>query len=270
VTVVGLLHPGRMGAAVGRELTGTGTRVLWCPEGRSEGTARRAREAALEPVGLAELVTRSDVVISLCPPAAAEEVASSVAGYGGVFVEANAVSPARTTAIAGRFETALDGCVIGAPPSGSAGPRLYLSGEPRRAAEVAALFAGTAVEAVPVEGGLGRASALKMAYGSFNKAASALAAVSLALAEAHGVGRELQAEARRLTGSHLARPEALPGVAARAWRWAPEMEEAAATFRDAGLPDDLARAAAAVFRRWDDDRDEFGISAADALDHLRR
>jgi 3-hydroxyisobutyrate dehydrogenase-like beta-hydroxyacid dehydrogenase len=270
MTVIGLLHPGRMGAAVGRELAGAGARVLWCPDGRSEGTARRAREAGLEAAGLAELTARSDLIISLCPPAAAEEVGRSVAGFDGVFVEANAISPARTRAIAGLFGAALDGCVIGPPPSRPGDTRLYLSGESRRVADVAALFAGTAFEAVPVDGEVGRASALKMAYGSYNKAASALAAVSLALADRHGVGEELLEEARRLTVAHLARPESLPSAAARAWRWAPEMEEAAATFRDAGLPGDLAQAAAAVFERWAADRDDFGISLEDALAHLRR
>jgi 3-hydroxyisobutyrate dehydrogenase-like beta-hydroxyacid dehydrogenase len=273
VVTVGLVHPGRMGAAVGRELAGAGTRVVWCAAGRSEATVRRAGEAGLDPVpDLAALAAASDLVISLCPPAAAEDVAAAVAeaGFGGLYVEANAISPARTARIASRFDAALDGCVIGPPPSPSAGARLYLSGESRRVAEVAALFTGTAVEAVAVEGEVGRASALKMAFGSYNKASAALAAVSHALADAHGVGEELMTEARRLTLSPLAAPERLPSAAARAWRWAPEMEEGASTFRDSGLPDDLARAAAAVFERWAADRDDFEISLADALAHLRR
>jgi 3-hydroxyisobutyrate dehydrogenase-like beta-hydroxyacid dehydrogenase len=273
VVTVGLVHPGRMGAAVGRELAVAGTRVVWCAAGRSEATALRAGEAGLDPVpDLAALAATSDLVISLCPPAAAEDVAAAVAeaGFGGLYVEANAISPARTARIASQFDDALDGCVIGPPPSPSAGSRLYLSGESRRVAEVAALFTGTAVEAVAVEGEVGRASALKMAFGSYNKASAALAAVSHALADAHGVGEELMTEARRLTLSQLAAPERLPSAAARAWRWAPEMEEGASTFRDSGLPDDLARAAAADFERWAADRDDFEISLADALAHLRR
>jgi 3-hydroxyisobutyrate dehydrogenase-like beta-hydroxyacid dehydrogenase len=273
VVTVGLVHPGRMGAAVGRELAGAGTRVVWCAAGRSEATVRRAGEAGLDPVpDLAALAAASDLVISLCPPATAEDVAEAVAGTGfdGLFVEANAISPARTRRIASLFGAVVDGCVIGPPPSPSAGARLYLSGESRRVAEVAALFTGTAVEAVAVEGEAGRASALKMAFGSYNKASAALAAVSHALADEYGVGEELMAEARRLTLAQLAAPERLPSAAARAWRWAPEMEEGAATFRDSGLPDDLARAAAAVFERWAPDRDDFEISLADTLAHLRR
>ncbi|MGI5230120.1 DUF1932 domain-containing protein [Actinoallomurus sp. CA-142502] len=271
---VGLLHPGRMGAAVGRLAVRAGHRVLWCPGGRSAATADRADEAGLvRAAGLGALTAEAGIVVSLCPPAAAEEVARQVAGTGfdGVFVEANAISPARVRRIADLFPRArvVDGCVIGPPPSDRAAARLYLSGAAGDTGPVAGLFAGGPLEAVPVDGGVGQASALKMAYGSFNKAASALAAVSHALADVYGVSDHLLAEARRMTHDHLATPGHLSGVAARAWRWAPEMEEAAATLAEAGLPDELALAAAAVFRRWDGDRDDFGIPVQDALRHLR-
>jgi 3-hydroxyisobutyrate dehydrogenase-like beta-hydroxyacid dehydrogenase len=270
--VVGLLHPGRMGAAVGARLTEAGSRVVWCPAGRSAATARRAGEAGLDAVqDLAALAGRSDVIISLCPPAAAEDVAAAVAGtgFGGLFVEANAISPARARQVTGRFDDAVDGCVIGPPPAQEDTARLYLSGDRRSAETVAALFDGTPVRVVVIDGPVGHASALKMAFGSYNKALSALAAVSHALADTYGVGDELLAEARRSAGAPLADPGRLPGAAARAWRWAPEMREAAATFREAGLPDEPALAAAAVFERWREDRDDFGISLADALAHLR-
>ena len=41
--IVGLLHPGEMGAAVGRALQANGVEVLWASEGRSEATRARAR-----------------------------------------------------------------------------------------------------------------------------------------------------------------------------------------------------------------------------------
>jgi hypothetical protein len=46
------------------------------------------------------------------------------------------------------------------------------------------------------------------------------------------------------------------------------MDEAAAAMAGANLPDELALAAAAVLRRWDDDRDDFTIALPDVLDHL--
>lgn len=44
----------------------------------------------------------------------------------------------------------------------------------------------------------------------------------------------------------------LPSVAARAWRWAPEMHEVADTLNDQHLPTNLALATANVLQRWTD------------------
>ncbi|MGL5810767.1 MAG: NAD(P)-binding domain-containing protein, partial [Nocardioides sp.] len=101
---VAVLHPGRMGAAVAAQLRRGGVRVLWCSVGRSAATARRAEEAGFEPVGsLAEVVAVADIVLSICPPEFAEDLATSVAGhgFGGLYVEANAISPGRCVRMAG-------------------------------------------------------------------------------------------------------------------------------------------------------------------------
>ena len=75
---VGLLFPGEMGALVGSAVHGE---VFWASEGRSEAT--RSRAEAFRDVGtVRELVAESQVVISLCPPAIAEDVAGEVAGEG--------------------------------------------------------------------------------------------------------------------------------------------------------------------------------------------
>jgi 3-hydroxyisobutyrate dehydrogenase-like beta-hydroxyacid dehydrogenase len=265
-----------MGAAVAAEAVKAGARVLWCPTGRSADTAERARLAGLDAVDdLGALLEQSETVISLCPPASAVELAATVQkeGFSGVFVEANAISPQRTHQIVDELTTigatVVDGCVIGPPPPSKVGTRLYLSGPAFEIEQVKRVFEGTAVEVVAIDGGVGDASALKMAYGSFQKASCALAAVSHALADVHGVADHLTVEATRLARSVLAEPDYLPSVAAKAWRWAPEMEEAAATLRAAGLPADLSLAAAAVFEHWANDKDAFDITLPDVLAHLR-
>src|SRR5688500_7867129 len=118
---VGLLFPGEMGAAVGNA---SNAEVLWASEGRSRATAERA--AGFTDVGsVAELVAASDVVLSICPPAIAEETAEQVFGLGfeGIYVEANAISPERMRRIAQLGPRIVDGSII-APK----GINLYLAG----------------------------------------------------------------------------------------------------------------------------------------------
>lgn len=269
--MIGLLHPGQMGAAIGAQLVEAGHSVLWCRAGRSTATERRAGEAGLRGVDtLAELQASCEVLLSICPPAAASDLAGSVAGFGGIYVEANAISPHRMIGIDKLFESVVDASIIGPPPHAERSARLYLSGPAPAVQRVHGLFVGTRVEPVALGERIGDASALKMAFGSYNKASHALAAVSHALAEHYGVGAALLAEAGLESGGALGKPHRLPSVAARAWRWGPEMLEAAESFAALGLPPDLAVAAAAVFDRWDADKDDHDLELAEALRHLRR
>ncbi|MBE8470033.1 NAD(P)-dependent oxidoreductase [Streptomyces justiciae] len=274
-TTVTLLHPGAMGAPVGGQAARTGVRVLYVPEGRGPASVERARQAGLEAAeSLASALSVSDLVLSICPPHAAEDVAHEVLehDFRGVYVEANAISPDRATRIgkacAERGALMVDGSIIGGPPTDGSGPRLYLSGDAEAVARTAALFDGTEVVARPLDAEIGAASALKMAYASFQKSARVLAAVSHALAASHGVGEELAEEGRALTARILAEVDHFPSVAARAWRWAPEMAEIAAALDAVGLPPDLAEASAAVVRRWNGDKDRFDLPLEDVFAHL--
>ncbi|MCZ7456104.1 NAD(P)-dependent oxidoreductase [Streptomyces sp. WMMC940] len=273
-TTVGVLHPGSMGAAVAAQLRRAGTQVLWDPTGRSSATIRRAREAGLTAAdGMAELVARCDVVISLCPPAAAEDIAREVAGHhpeGIVYVEANAVSPQCVRRIAHALPGTgvVDAAVVGSPPVGGKQPRLYTSGPSQAIDRLNELFAGTDVRVHPLGEEIGKASALKLAYTSYQKASRVLAAVAYGAAEAHGVADELLDIAGQRSDSYLTEPGYIPKTAARAWRWAPEMEEAAQLIADASLPDDLLRATAAILSRWEEARDA-DLSIEEALDRLR-
>lgn len=275
-TTFTLLHPGAMGAKVGGEATRTGTRVLYVPTGRSPASLQRAREAGLEPAdSLESALAASDFVLSVCPPHAAEDVAREVLThpFHGVYVEANAISPDRTRRIAAacaeRGVPMLDGSIVGGPPGPDSAPRLYLSGDGEQVARVAGAFKDTQVVARPLDAEIGAASALKMAYASYQKSARVLAAVSHALAAHHGVADELAREAGSLTSNILAQTDQLPSVAARAWRWAPELEEIAATLRTAGLPPAMAEGAATVLRQWAGDKDRFDLPLEEVLDHLR-
>ncbi|MGW1991201.1 DUF1932 domain-containing protein [Embleya sp. NPDC001921] len=275
MTTIGILHPGSMGAAVAGELTGRGITVLWCPTGRGAATAARADGFCLEPVEeLDELLDRSACVISLCPPAAAEAVARSVAErrYAGLYVEANAVSPERMGRLAALLAAGgaavVDASVVGSPPSPTRSPRLYLSGADGEVARVAELFADTRVRVRSLPGGIGQASGLKFSFASYQKASRALAAVAHAMASEYGVGAELLDIARDHSTRHLAEPDYIADVAAKAWRWEPEMREVAAALTAVGLPAELALGAADVLARWAPAKDT-ELDPAEAIEMLR-
>ncbi|MEU6420225.1 NAD(P)-dependent oxidoreductase [Streptomyces spiralis] len=276
MTVVGILHPGSMGAAVAAQAGLNGAEVLWCPVGRSSATRERAQKYGLTAVSdLAELTARADFILSICPPAHAEDVAVEVSShrFTGIYVDGNAISPAsmaRVHAIVGRTgATVVDGSVIGSPPSASKTARLYLSGPADALTSVASLFERSAVHVRLLSGGSGRASALKLSYTSYQKASRVLAAVSYALARDYGVEEELLDIAQGRSTSYLAETAYIRKVAARAWRWGPEMREVAYALREAGLPADLAEASAAVMSRWDDLKDS-PLDIPQALERLHR
>lgn len=257
MTTLGILHPGSMGAAVAAQARRSGAEVVWCPAGRSASSKERAKRYGLTPVhALNEMAERADIILSLCPPAAAEDVARNVTAcsYAGIYVDGNAVSPATVRNISATVQrsgaTAVDGSVIGSPPSDSKSPRLYLSGPADALRPVAQLFDGSAVHVRLLSGEIGQASALKLSYSSYQKASRVLAAVAYALASDYGVEAELLDIARGRTTSYLAETAYFPKVAARSWRWCPEMKEAANALEEAGLPPDLAEAAAMVMERW--------------------
>lgn len=275
MTTVTLLHPGAMGSAFAAQAGAAGHEVLWVPEGRSEATRRRAKEiGATACDSLGEALERSEIVLSVCPPQAAEEVAITVAdhAFNGVYVDANAINPQRMKTIAEEIRpggTVLDGAIFGPPPGGQKIARLYLADGGPSVDLVEHLFTGTAVHVRRAGGSVGSASALKMAFASYQKAARTLAGIAHALANAHGVGDQLTAEAEAMASNILSDPEYLPSVAARAWRWGPEMQDIAETLRAADLPADMAEAAVAVMSRWEGDKDQYDLELADVLAHLR-
>ena len=267
MTRVGLLHPGEMGAAVGVALRAGGADVLWASEGRSDATRARAGADALTDVGtLAQLVERSETIVSVCPPHAALDLARAVTacGFKGTYVDVNAVAPATAREIAGAAGRVTDGGIIGGPPRVSGTTRLYLSGP--GADEAAALFAGSPLEAIVIEGDVGAASALKMCFAAWTKGTSALLVAVRAVAAAEHVDGALLEEWAISQPNLAGRSEgAARGTAAKAWRFVGEMHEIADTFAAAGLPEGFHRAAADIYERMAGFRD---AEAAPALEDV--
>ena len=271
MTTIGLLNPGEMGSMVGAAVRSSGARVLWAGEGRSAATRKRASDAGLEDAGsVASVVKASEIILSVCPPHAAVDVATQVAAqrFAGIYVDGNAVSPATAREIGGIVEkggaTFVDGGIIGPPPVKPGSTRFYVSGS--NAERIAALLTAGPLQALVVPGGSGAASAVKMAYASWTKGSAALLLAVCAMASAEGVEDSLVREWKISQPDLSARAEsAAKGNAKKAWRFIGEMEEIAATYAAAGLPDAFHQGAAEIYRRMEIYKDGPTPSFAEVL-----
>jgi 3-hydroxyisobutyrate dehydrogenase-like beta-hydroxyacid dehydrogenase len=269
-TTICVLHPGEMGAAVGAAARAGGARALWVSAGRSGATCDRAGAAGLEDAGtLPAALAQAAVALLVCPPAAAVELAESVAaaGFRGIYVDANAISPATTRRIGDIVERAgakfVDGGIIGPPPAKAGTTRLYLSGP--ASGEVAALFAGSPLGAVVLDARIGAASAMKACYAGWTKGTATLLLAIRALARHEGVEAALAEEWQRSQPNLFAQLDRAVQQSRKGWRWIAEMEEIGATFEAAGLPDGYALAAAEVCRRLDAFKDARDFALEDVV-----
>jgi 3-hydroxyisobutyrate dehydrogenase-like beta-hydroxyacid dehydrogenase len=254
---IAVLHPGAMGSRVAGELVDAGHEVRWLATGRSAQTRQRAtHEGLVEAASAQQLVRGAEIVISVCPPQGAVDVARLVAseGFAGTYVDANPVSPLSLSDIAAAVGSAgatlVDAGIVGPPPRAAGRTNVYLSGAPDHVAAVAEMISPTVMTAVDVGPRVGAASAAKQAYALYNKGRLALALMAGELAAAHGVSHVLSAESGRPGADALDDVDALrSALAETAWRWGPEFDEIAATLAAAGLDASLASSVAARWHR---------------------
>ncbi len=252
---IGILHPGEMGVSLAASAIRSGQQVYWVSSGRSEQTRRRAEQQDLiELQSLTELCQACEVIISICPPHAAEEVARSVirAGFKGIYLDANAISPQRAKRMQQLMEKNeirfIDGSVIGRPAWKAGETILYLSG--KDTGIIRDCFQNGLLEVNIIGEEAGKASAIKMCYAAYSKGTTALLASILAAAEAYDVRTELYQQWNMDDpGFSEQVNRRVMRTTAKAWRFAGEMEEIADTFKAAGLPDGFHRASVEVFKR---------------------
>src|SRR5215475_14472005 len=252
---IGILHPGEMGISIAASAKNSGCEVFWVSEGRSGATRERAAKFGLRDAHtLEELCRECPIILSVCPPHAAETVAREVsaARFHGLFVDANAIAPQRTIQMSTSMIKAdvsfVDGGIIGLPAWKPHTTCLYLSGP--RANEVAACFSAGPLDTKVLPGAVGKASALKMCYAANTKGTVALLAAIVATAESLGVRDALFEQWKH-------DDPALPGQvekriqanAPKAWRFVGEMEEISRTFREAGAPGEFHAGAADIYSR---------------------
>jgi 3-hydroxyisobutyrate dehydrogenase-like beta-hydroxyacid dehydrogenase len=233
---VAIVAAGNMGAGVARRLAEHGVKVLTLLGGRSAATLKRAREAGMVGVPVDALVD-VDLLLSILPPAHAlafaEQTAFALksARRKPVFVDCNAVNPATVrhihAVIAATGTDFVDAGIIGFPPvpGASDGPHIYVSGE--HAAKVRVL-ADYGLDVRVLDGAIGAASALKMAYAGISKGHIAVFIAMILAASRAGSADALRRELAQ-SEPHLlaAMAHRVPRMFSKAHRWVAEMQEIA-------------------------------------------
>ncbi len=254
-TQIGILHPGAMGISVAATIQNSGYEVWWVSEGRSAASRDRAAQHHLNDAEtLAGLCQRCGLIVSVCPPAAAEMTADAVIaqGWRGLYLDANAIAPQHARKIGAKISAAggtfVDGGIIGGAAWQPGKTWLYLSGD--AAPQAATYFAAGPLETEVIGAEIGKASALKMCYAANTKGATALLCAVVAAAEQLGVRADLERQWSRSDAALASTNERrVREVTQKAWRFVGEMEQIGSTFDDAGIPDGFLVAAAEVYRR---------------------
>lgn len=284
IQTVGLLSPGEMGHTIGGVLHANGLRVLTHLGDRSQRSRELAAQAGMEDTAsLDELVSESQMLLSVLVPARATAVADQVAmaiertDADLLYVDCNAIAPAtveqigaRIMAAGGRFS---DAGIVGPPPRKPGTTRFYASGP--GAAEFAELSAA-GLDVRVIGDRIGQASGLKMCYAAMTKGLIALGAELLVAAHLMGLDDALRDEQLESIPTVLGWLEGMmPGMPPKAYRWVGEMEEIAATFAALGMTPKMLEGAADMYRlvektplgqetpeTRDPNRDAYGVVAA--------
>jgi 3-hydroxyisobutyrate dehydrogenase-like beta-hydroxyacid dehydrogenase len=235
IPTIAILAPGAMGSAVAARLGEHGAEVLTSLHGRSEATQKRAAAAGMVAASDAA-IANADIILSIVPPgealALAEHLATLItkSAKNPVFVDCNAVNVETIRTIeevmlssGARF---VDAAIIGLPPKpGAKSPAFYLSGDD---AEAVAVLGDLGLDVRIIDGPVGAASALKMAYAGINKGTTGLGAAMVLAATRAGAADALRDElALSLPAVQARLANSLPDMIPKAYRWVAEMREIA-------------------------------------------
>lgn len=259
--VVAIVAAGQMGAGIARRLVEHDVQVLTLLNGRTAATQKRAAEAGMTPASIEELM-EADLLLSILPPANALAFAEQTsfalksARRKPVFADCNAVSPGTVrhihAVISATGAEFVDASIIGFPPeTGGKGPHVYASGEP--AAKVAVL-AEYGLDVRVLNGPVGAASALKMAYAGISKGSIAIVAAMILAAERAGSGEALRQELLESESVLMKTMSArVPRMFPKAWRWVVEMQEIAEFARDDEAAHEMWTGISALYERIAED-----------------
>ena len=232
---VAVVAQGAMGAGVGGRLVERGLNVITSLAGRSEASAKRAKEAGMVAASDQECA-QADYFLSILPPSEALSLAQKMAALIGpsnkkpIYVDCNAVSPPTKVEIGNVILKAgapfVDVGIIGLPPQkDGSSPWLHASGaDAARFAPIGDFGINDNV----IEGPIGAASALKMSYAGITKGVTAIGAMMMLAATRNGAAAGLRGEFDRSQKALLPWfQRSIPAMYSKAYRFVGEMEEIA-------------------------------------------
>jgi len=251
----GFLHPGAMGISLAATAQLSGNTAFWVSEGRSRDTRLRSEKCNMtERISIVDLCDTCSVIISVCPPSAAADVAKKVraCSFRGIYADVNAVSPGHSIAIGKSMKEAgieyVDGGIIGGPAWKKGTTWLYVSG--RSARQVAECFQTGPLETEILSVNIGMASALKMCFAANTKGTTAMLCAILAAADKLGVRNALETQWSRYDKDFSKEThDRIQRVTAKAWRFSGEMQEIASTFKEVDLPGGFYESACDIYNR---------------------
>ncbi|KYJ87630.1 NAD(P)-dependent oxidoreductase [Sulfurovum riftiae] len=252
---VGFLYPGDMGVFLAHSVQNSGYETLWCSEQRSQSTCQRAEQQDMVEVSsLVELCEQSSIIISICPPHAASDVAYQVLQqhFTGIFVEANAISPELSKRLSAAFAkkgvSYVDAAVFGGTNLTSKNTQIFLSGS--KGEQIASIFSSGPVISKVISDEIGKASATKMCHSMYSKGIWAMLHTAVSAAEHYGIRDQLESLWIKNNVNFTENTyKNMQRTSKKAWRFSAEMNEISSTFHAAGLPDGFSKASSEVYRR---------------------
>jgi len=252
-----LMSPGEMGSPIANCIIKSGINVISPLKNRSAQTVERAKKYGIEDsISLEDSIINSDLIISILVPDAAEDLAKEVSNLSKkldkeiIFADLNAISPETVkkmnSSMSGTKVKFIDGGIIGAPPEGDKMPRIYVSGQN---SNLFSRLDGLGMKVIDMNGSVGDASAMKMAYASITKGYSSLLIAAVTLSIRTNNFEHLMKELEFSQKNVFNDLKNLKSIPSKAHRWIGEMEEISNTYIENSITGDFHKGSYSIYKK---------------------
>ncbi len=252
-----LMSPGEMGSPIAKCIIKSGINVMSPLKNRSTQTVERAKKYGIEDsISLENSIMNSDLIISILVPDAAEDLAKEVSNLSKkldkeiIFADLNAISPETVkkmnSSMSGTKVKFIDGGIIGGPPEGDKMPRIYVSGQN---SNLFSRLDGLGMKVIDMNGSVGDASAMKMAYASITKGYSSLLIAAVTLSIRTNNFEYLMKELEFSQKNVFNDLKNLKSIPSKAHRWIGEMEEISNTYIENSITGDFHKGSYSIYKK---------------------